>query len=182
MSLSSTLASDAAGGKGVLDASVKPIRSGFSVAAPATTVRILTDDNLDVRQALGSAAVRGSVLVVAGGAMSRAACIGGRLAREIHDAGVVAEVTDAPVRDSLEILELGLPVWSRGLTPIAPGKRGGGEVGAPVELAGVTVRSGDWVVADDDGVVVWPREQLQTLQERAAELELAERHPDPRRG
>ena len=152
------------------------------MAGPASTVRIATDDNLEIRQALSSTAVSGTILVVAGGSTSRAACIGGMLAREIKEAGVVAVVTDAPVRDSLEILELGLPVWSRGLTPIAPGKHGGGEVGAAVALAGVEVRHGDWVIADDDGVVVWPREQVPVLQERAAELELAEQKLARRRG
>ena len=166
----------------MFDSSVRPIRAGLSVAGPASTVRVTTNDNLDVRKALRSAGVRDTVLVIAGGAESRAACIGGLLAREIHDAGVVAVVTDAPVRDSLEILELGLPVWSRGLTPIAPGKRGGGEVGAPVELAGVKVSPGDWVIADNDGVVVWPRAQLQTLREHAAELEQAEQQLARRRG
>lgn len=169
--MSSALASDAAAGQGVLDPSVRPLRSGLSVAGPASTVRIGNDDNLDVRRALRSTTVHGTVLVVAGGAMARAACIGGMLAREIKEAGVVAVVTDAPVRDSHEILELGLPVWSRGVTPIAPGKSGGGDVGVSVELAGVWVRPGDWVIADDDGVVVWRHEELKSLHERAAELE-----------
>lgn len=180
--MTSTLASDATGGQGVLDSSVRPIRSGLSVAGPASTVRIATDDNLDVRQALKSALVRGTVLVVGGGAKSRAACLGGLLAGEIHEAGVVAVVTDAPVRDSLEILALGLPVWSRGLTPIAPHKRGGGEIGTKVELAGVEVSPGDWVIADDDGVVVWPRDQLDKLRERSAELDQAEQQPARPRG
>lgn len=175
------MASDASGGHGVLDSSVRPVRAGLSVAAPASTIRIAADDNLDLRQALKSAAVRGTILVVAGGATSRAACMGGNLARDINEAGVVAVVTDAPIRDSMEILEVGLPVWSRGLTPIAPGKRGGGQVGGTVELAGVEVEPGDWVIADDDGVVVWPREQVGALRERAAELERAEQQMARRR-
>lgn len=144
------------------------------MAAPASTVRITLDDNLDVRRALGSGPVRGTVLVIAGGSQSRAACLGGVLARDIRDAGVAAVVTDAPVRDSAEIVELGLPVWSRGVTPIAPGKLGGGDVAVEVEIAGVKVRPGDWVIADDDGVVVWPRERLEELQRRAAEIDRRE--------
>ncbi len=172
--MSSTLASDAAGGQGVLDPILGPVRGGASVAGPAATVRVTLDDNLDVRRALQAGELRGRVLVVAGGSRSRAACLGGNLARELADAGVLAVVTDAPVRDSAEIVALGLAVWSRGLTPIKPGKAGGGEVGREVELAGVRVRTGDWVIADDDGIVVWPQERLDELTSRASELYDAE--------
>jgi 4-hydroxy-4-methyl-2-oxoglutarate aldolase len=168
--LSSTLASEAAGGEGVLDPILRSLRTGAAVAAPAATVRVSLDDNLDVRLALQSGGLRGRVLVVAGGSQSRAACLGGNIARELADAGILAVVTDAPVRDSAEVAALGLSVWSRGLTPIGPGKAGGGEVGGKVELAGVTVRPSDWVIADDHGIVAWPQERLDELTSRPSEL------------
>ena len=170
----STLASDAAGGQGVLAPMVRPLRPGTVVAGPASTVRVMRDDNLDLRRAIVAGGLHGTVLVVAGGSESRAACMGGNIARELKDAGVIAVVTDAPVRDSVEIAALGLPVWSRGVTPIKPEKMGGGGVAVDVELAGVNVRPGDWVIADDDGIVIWPRDRLDELKTRAAELDRAE--------
>ncbi len=168
--MSSTLASDAAGGQGVLEPILSALRGGASVAGPAATVRVTIDDNLDVRRALQAGGLRGKVLVVAGGSRSRAACMGGNVARELADAGVLGVVTDAPVRDSAEIAAVGLPVWSRGVTPIKPGKSGGGEVGGEVELAGVTVRPDDWVIADDDGIVVWPQDRVDELTSRVSAL------------
>lgn len=132
------------------------------------------NDNLDVRRALQAGGLHGTVLVIAGGSESRAACMGGNLARELKEAGVIAVVTDAPARDSAEIAKLGLPVWSRGVSPIKPTKVGGGEVAVEVELAGIGVRPGDWVIADDDGIVIWPRERLDELNAKAAELDRAE--------
>lgn len=174
MRLSSALASDAAAGQGVLEPILCGVRAGAVVAAPASTVRITINDNIDVRRALQRGGLDGTILVIAGGSRSRSACMGGILARAIKDAGVVAVVTDAPVRDSSEIAELGLPVWSRGLSPLKPTKVGGGEVGVEVELAGVKVRPGDWVIADDDGIVVWPAERLEELRANAAEILIAE--------
>lgn len=101
--------------------------------------------------------------------------MGGNVARDLKASGVIAVVTDAPVRDSTEIARIGLRVWSRGVTPLKPNKAGGGNVGGDVELAGVTVKPGDWVIADDDGIVVWPHQRLEELNARAAELERAER-------
>lgn len=174
MRLTSALASDAAAGHGVLDPILRAIRPGLAVAAPASTVRVTLNDNLDLWRALQAGGLGGTVMVIAGGSASNAACMGGNLARELKDAGVVAVVTDAPVRDSAEIAGLGLPVWSRGVTPIKPTKVGGGGAGIEVELAGVKVRPGDWVTADDDGVVIWPRERLDELNAKATELAGAE--------
>jgi len=172
--LTSALASDAAVGQGVLNPILRAIRPGAAVAAPASTVRVTLNDNLDVWRALQAGGLGGTVMVIAGGSESKAACMGGNLARELKEAGVVAVVTDAPVRDSAEIAGLGLPVWSRGVMPIKPTKVGGGDAGIEVELAGVKVRPGDWVTADDDGVVIWPLDRLDELNAKAAELARAE--------
>ena len=174
MRLSSALASDAAAGQGVLEPILRGVRPGAVVAAPASTVRITINDNIEVRRALQKGGLEGTILVISGGSRSRSACMGGILARAMKDAGVVAVVTDAPVRDSSEIAELGLPVWSRGLSPLKPTKVGGGEVGVEVELAGVKVRPGDWVIADDDGIVVWPAERLEELRANVAQILIAE--------
>ncbi len=182
VSLSATLASDAAAGRGVLDPILRPVRPGATVAAPASTVRVTRDDNLDLRRALERGGLRGTVLVIAGGSGSRAACMGGIIAGELLEAGVLGVVTDAPVRDSSEIAQLGLPVWSRGVSPLKPGKVGGGEVGVEVELAGVKVRPGDWVIADDDGIVVWPQERIDELTAGAREIHLAEQARIAERG
>ncbi len=73
-------------------------------------------------------------------------------------AGAVALVTDAPVRDSLAIAEIGLPIFAAGLRPgptpqaIIPW-----EADVPVQCGGALVLPGDWILADDDGVLVIPR-------------------------
>ena len=175
MKWSSALACDAAGGQGVFAPTVRPLRPGSVVAGPASTVRVAQDDNLDLRRAIDAGGLGGTVLVIAGGAASRAACMGGNVARDLKASGIMAVVTDAPVRDSNEIARLGLRVWSRGVTPLKPNKVGGGDLGGQVELAGVTVEPGDWVIADDDGIVVWPHERLDELNARATELQRAER-------
>jgi 4-hydroxy-4-methyl-2-oxoglutarate aldolase len=82
--------------------------------------------------------------------------LGDLVARELLRAGVVAVVTDGLIRDSRAVAELGLPVWARGVTPVASRKDGVGGVGGRVVIGGVPVEDGDLVVADADGVVVWP--------------------------
>jgi regulator of RNase E activity RraA len=76
-------------------------------------------------------------------------------------------VTDGLVRDASEIRRLPFPVWCRGTTPTAPLKLTPGRVGGAVDIGGAFVRDGDLVIADDDGVVVWPLERLTELLERA---------------
>src|SRR5690348_1945584 len=108
MKWSSALACDAAGGHGVFAPMVRPLRPGFVAAGPATTVRVTQDDNLDLRRAIDAGGLQGKVLVIAGGAASRAACMGGNVATDLKALGVIAVVTDAPVRDSKEIARVGL--------------------------------------------------------------------------
>lgn len=167
--LSSTLAADAAAGRAVLDAGIRPLRAGWRVAGPALAVTLSTDDNLGMAQLLASPPPpAGTVLVVGGSAYSRTACLGDLVARGLLAARVAAVVTDGLVRDSAEVAALGLPVWSRGVTPAASAKDGPARVGGTVSVAGVLVADGDVVVADDDGVVVWPAWQVVELLAAAA--------------
>ena len=68
-------------------------------------------------------------------------------------------IIDGAVRDSLEIDEMDFPVFSVGTNPNGPTKNVAGRIGHPVSCGGVTVRSGDLVVADADGIVVVERDR-----------------------
>ena len=165
--LATTLASDATDGEGVLPTFIHPLSPAMRVVAQATTATVARDDALSFRQATDRGPAPGTVLVVGGASGSRRACMGGLVAREILVKGFDAVVTDGLVRDAADIRGTGLGVWCRGLCPIASQKRGGGQVGGGVVIGDVLVRDGDWIVADEDGVVVWPRERYEELLGRA---------------
>jgi regulator of RNase E activity RraA len=77
--------------------------------------------------------------------------------------GLAGVVVDGAVRDSLELDEMDFPVFSVGTNPNGPTKNVPGRIGHPVCCGGVTVRSGDLVLADADGVVVIEREHVEGL-------------------
>jgi regulator of RNase E activity RraA len=172
--LASTLAADAVGPSGALPGWITARSIDATVAGPALTVTVARDDNSPMREVPPRVGGPGSVLVVAGAAESRTAILGDLVARELLAAGVVAVVTDGLVRDSRAVAELGLPVWSRGVTPIASAKAGVGHVGGGVVIGGVPVADGDVVVADADGVVVWPAADLEALLSAADAKRLAD--------
>ena len=164
--LTATLASDAAQGHGVVRLGLRPLERDWRIAAPAYVVQASHDDNQAVVTALATAPT-GSVLVVSGHATSQAATIGDIMASELAACGVIGLVTDGLVRDASEIRKLGFRVWCRGTTPTAPLKLSPGRVGGAVDIGGAFVRDGDLVIADDDGIVIWPIERIAELLERA---------------
>ena len=165
--LSTTLASDGSEGRGALPHWIRALVPNVTVVGPAFVVQTSQDDNKFFVEAVGAPPPPGCVLVVGGQSTSRAATLGGLYAFELKILGVAGLVTDGLVRDAREIRELPLPTWCRGTTPVAPGKRGPGAVGGSVSLGGVLIRDGDLVIADDDGVLVWPVESVSPYLERA---------------
>lgn len=165
--LNSTLASDAAEGQGVLPFSIRALSPNLRAVGPALVVLASRDDHQAVVQAVAGLTGPGLVLVVGGQSESRAATVGDLMALEMKNLGVAGLVTDGLVRDARELRELGFPVWCRGTTPLAPGKRGPGAVGGQVAIGGVLVRDDDLVIADEDGVVIWPHEEVGALLARA---------------
>ncbi|GHO81540.1 diguanylate cyclase [Ktedonobacter sp. SOSP1-85] len=166
--LSATLASDASEGKGVLPNYILPLLPGSRVVGPAYVALMNQDDNLAIRKVLEAPPEPGTVLVVAGGHTSRTATVGDLLALEMQNAGLAGLITDGLVRDSREIKALEVfRVWCRGVTPTASRKDGPAVVGGRITFEETIVRDGDLVIADDDGVVIWPHEQIETLLTRA---------------
>jgi regulator of RNase E activity RraA len=83
--------------------------------------------------------------------------------------GLAAVVVDGFVRDLERLSTLELPIFARGLTPQGPG-----EAGVPLRIGEAEVRSGDWIVADADGVVVIPKDDLDDVLSRAEAISAAE--------
>jgi 4-hydroxy-4-methyl-2-oxoglutarate aldolase len=162
--LASAVASDASEGKGVLPPWIGSLKPEAQAIGPAFVVLVSQDDNLSVREAIRASHRAGSILVVAGGSTSRTATIGGLMALEMQLAGIVALVTDGLVRDAGEIRQLKqFSVWCRGVTPAASNKLGPVVIGGSISIGGVVVRDGDLVIADEDGVVIWPKEHIDAL-------------------
>jgi 4-hydroxy-4-methyl-2-oxoglutarate aldolase len=167
--LTSTLASDATEGQGVLPLWISSLKPEVRATGPAFVALISQDDNLSVRAAIQASPSPGSVLVVAGGSTSRTATIGGLLALEMQNAGIVALVTDGLVRDARDIRQMQqFSVWCRGVTPAASHKRGPVVIGGSISIGGILIRDGDLVIADEDGVVIWPKEQIDALLGKAS--------------
>lgn len=165
--LVATLASDATEGQGILPNTILPLQPASRAVGPARVVQMSQDDNLAVRKVMEAPPARGTVLVVAGGSTSRTATIGNLMALEMQNAGIAGLVTDGLVRDSQEIREMGFAVWCRGVTPTASRKNGPGYVGGSVSIGGTVIRDGDLVIADADGVVIWPQERFDELLTKA---------------
>jgi 4-hydroxy-4-methyl-2-oxoglutarate aldolase len=133
-------------------------------------------DNLALFAAL-EAAGPGDILVAATDACVSTSVTGDLLLGMARNRGVQALVTDGVVRDLVGILGVGIPVYCAGLSPNSPARNGPGTVGLPVVLGGVHISSGDIIIADDDGVVVIPQGDLDTVIDkligvRAAEADL----------
>lgn len=165
--LEPALAADALDGYGALPSSIRPLAAEYRSMGRVSVVTLAPDDNLDLREAMARGPQPGPILLVAGGAESTRACMGGLMAREMRLLGFTALITDAPVRDAAEIRASGLAVWSRGLSPVAPLKRGGGQVGDVAAFGSVTARAGDFIIAGEDGAVIWPWERYDELLARA---------------
>jgi 4-hydroxy-4-methyl-2-oxoglutarate aldolase len=165
--LSATLASDASAGAGVLPPWIHALSPDATLTGRALVAAVSRDDNAALKQVAASVTEPGTILVVAGASESRSAILGDLMAREFLAAGVTGVVTDGLIRDSREVADLGLAVWARGVTPVAPAKLGLGHVGGSISLGGVVAHDGDVVIADADGVVVWPAAAVEDLLSKA---------------
>ena len=121
-------------------------------------------------------AAPGDFLVIAAPQAKPYAIWGGHLTLQSGLRGAVGVVADGATRDAAEIAKHSFPVWCRGITPIPSGYGGYSAIATNVAVTcgGVEVIPGDYVVADQDGVVVVPQADVDQLLEVCEEMERAE--------
>jgi 4-hydroxy-4-methyl-2-oxoglutarate aldolase len=159
---------EAIGRRGFVGPDIRPIQQGTRLAGTAVTVSSHPGDNLMVHAAV-EVCRPGDVLVVTTTAPSTHGVFGELLATSLMARGVRALVVDAGVRDTAELRDMGFAVWARHVSCEGTVKASPGSVNVPVVLGGVVVGPGDVVCADDDGVVVVPRDEAAWAAERSAE-------------
>ena len=123
-----------------------------SFAGPVVTVKCFEDNSL-VKQAVESKG-DGKVLVVDGGGSLRKALVGGNLAAAAVRNGWAGVLVFGCVRDAVELRAASVGIAALSLMPMPTEKRGEGLSNVVVDIAGVRVQPGDWLYADEDGVVV----------------------------
>jgi 3-hexulose-6-phosphate synthase / 6-phospho-3-hexuloisomerase len=147
---------------------LRPLTPGAKVVGPAFTVRTYPGDWAKPVEAIDHA-VAGDVLVIDAGGVGPA--VWGELAtNSAIQRGLAGVVIFGGARDSGDIRELGFPLFSTLVTPTAGEPKGFGETGVPIRIAGVRVAPGDWIIGDDDGVCVIPKEKALEYTNRAMDV------------
>jgi 4-hydroxy-4-methyl-2-oxoglutarate aldolase len=169
-----SILADVAGRRGTLQGGIAPLSPSMRMAGPAFTVEVRHGDNLMIHAAM-SLAKPGDVLVIDGKGDRTAALMGSIMINACKKLGLGGVVIDGSIRDTDELRELGFPVYAVGANPNGPTKFVPGRINWPISCGGISVRPGDLIVGDADGVVVIEREKAPSLLEAATRKVAEER-------
>jgi 4-hydroxy-4-methyl-2-oxoglutarate aldolase len=140
-------------GVAALSAKIAPLFRPIHVFGTAYPVLAAPGDNMALHLAVAEAPAD-SVLVVATGSATEHGCWGDILMEAALARGIRGLITDGAIRDSRSIRERGFPIYCAGIAIPGTCKRWPGILNQPVMLGQSVVRPGDYVVGDDDGVVI----------------------------
>ena len=158
---------DVAGRRGTLHGRIAALSPEMKLAGPAFTIEVRAGDNLMIHTAM-TMARPGDILVIDGKGDRTCALMGAIMINACKQLKLGGVVIDAAIRDSLELRELGFPVFAVGSNPNGPTKFVPGRINWPISCGGISVQPGDLVVGDADGVVVVEREKAASLLPLAA--------------
>lgn len=146
---------------------------GVKMVGTAVTVQTFEGDWAKSVEAI-DVAEAGNVIVIYNGSKNVAPW-GGLATLSCLNKEIAGIVIDGAVRDIEEIQKLGLPVFASNNVPNAGDPKGFGEINAEIKCGGLEVNPGDYIIGDDNGVVVVPKERAYEIARRAKEVEKSEK-------
>ncbi len=166
MEVSTSNISDALHRKGAMKG-IHPLVRG-KVVGTAITVQSFAGDWAKTVEAIDEAK-EGDVIVIYNECKD-IACWGGLATLSSLNKGIAGVVIEGAVRDIDEVEKLGLPIYTSNTVPNAGDPKGFGEMNAEITCGGQTVKPGDYIVGDESGVVVVPKERAYEIARRAKEV------------
>jgi regulator of RNase E activity RraA len=143
---------------GAMSMAIRPVyRPMPRIAGPAVTACLPTSSFSMAKMAMDQCRP-GDVLVLNAHEDTRHALFGGHIAHALKVRELAGVIVDGAIRDVSELQDEALRVFARGTALIVGGHDGPGEVNVPIACGGVVVNPGDIIVADEDGIVVIPRQ------------------------
>lgn len=142
---------DAQGRMLATDGTLRAYFKSGEVLGNALTVKVPPGDNLMIHRAMAMAKP-GDVLVVDGGGSLSRALMGEIMMKNCRAIGLAGVVVYGAIRDVSGVEESGVPTYACGVTALGPFKFGPGVVNDTVSIAGLTVRPGDIIYGDQDGI------------------------------
>ena len=164
--LLATDVSDAQGAGFAMDIAIKSLLTPAPrMMGIAFTVKCENRSNTYLHDAIYSAP-KGSVIVAETDGADYAVA-GGNVCAVAQQNGIAGFVIDGVIRDLGEIRNLNFPVYALGAFPKPGGKSDDGQSQVEIICGGVTVNTGDLIVADEEGVVVVPQAEIETVMQKA---------------
>ncbi len=166
--VSSSNVSDAMHRKGAMVGMI-PLCSGTKAVGKAVTVQTFAGDWAKPVEAIDTA-TPGDVIVINNDKGTHVAPWGELATISCLNRGVTGVIIDGAVRDVDDIKKMQYPLWSTAMVPNAGEPKGFGEIGSEIQCGGQTVSPGDWIIADESGVVVIPKTRAYEIARRAKEV------------
>jgi 4-hydroxy-4-methyl-2-oxoglutarate aldolase len=157
---------DNQGLEGAMRSDIMPLHYKMKCSGIAMTVECVPGDNLTIHKAI-AIAEPGTVLVISCKGYTDRGVFGDMFAVSCKARGINGVVIDGACRDREDIIDLGFPVFSRGVNPNGTVKEQCGAINEPLSCGGVIVNPGDVIVGDGDGVVVVKKEIAEEVQKKA---------------
>ena len=156
---------------GFMHRSIQQLLPKRRVVGTAVTIAIPGPDSTLLHHVTGMLRP-GDILVVDRMGDDRYACWGGGVTIAAKASGAVAGIVDGPCTDLTEIEDSDFPMWARGISPITTRLYDlGGGINIPVSCGGVVVNPGDAILADESGVLVLPRDEVNAVASRALDIQ-----------
>lgn len=166
--LNTTLLADGMNFENVMDFNIQAVNYKDVIVGKARTISAYPGDNLYIHYAIYEANP-GDILVVDGKGAVDSAYIGNLMASTAEVLEIKGIIIDGLVRDKGDLLNRDIQIYSKGYTPKGPRKNGPGSFDTAIQCGGVVVKPNDYIVADEDGVIVIPNKDVEKYIKKAEE-------------